>query len=106
MSEVISFRLDKDNPREAQARTVLKVWGDKGYGIRHVLTEALLNYQRSQAEVYNQELFEKLDIICDLLQKNSIPSTHIENEIILSDQFMASVKKAANPGLRLDIQDI
>lgn len=41
MSEVISFRLDENNPCEAQARAVLKAWADKGYSVRHVLTEAL-----------------------------------------------------------------
>jgi hypothetical protein len=34
MSEVISFRLDNTNPREAQALEVLKAWIGMGYSIR------------------------------------------------------------------------
>ena len=37
MSRVIGFRLDSDNPREAQR--------EAGYSTRHVLTEALLGLE-------------------------------------------------------------
>ena len=33
MSEVISFRLDPDNPREASAILVMQAWKDKGFSI-------------------------------------------------------------------------
>ena len=42
MSEVISFRLSKENPREALAYEILKGWHEKGHSIRHTITEALL----------------------------------------------------------------
>ena len=42
MSEVISFRLDRNNPREAQALTILLKGQEAGYSLRHILTEALL----------------------------------------------------------------
>ena len=41
MSKVYSFRLDENNPREAQAREVIDAWVSKGYSLRHILTEAL-----------------------------------------------------------------
>ena len=42
MSEVISLRLSKENPREALAYEILKGWHEKGHSIRHTITEALL----------------------------------------------------------------
>jgi hypothetical protein len=40
MSEVISFRLDPDNAREALAITVLQTLQGKGYSLRYIMTEA------------------------------------------------------------------
>ena len=40
MSQVFSFRLDEDNPREAQALQVIKTWASKGYSLRYILVEA------------------------------------------------------------------
>jgi hypothetical protein len=99
MREVISFRLSKDNPREAQARAVLKVWVDKGYGVRHVLTEALLVYQGSKKDMDIQELSVKLDEIRKLLQQNSTPTNLNESEVALSDRFLTSIRKGAKPGI-------
>lgn len=42
MSEVISFRQNKDNPREAKALEILKARSAVGYKIRHIITDALL----------------------------------------------------------------
>ena len=101
MSEVISFRLDKDNPREAQARAVLKAWVDKGYGIRYVLTEALLAYQNSQRDVDIRELSMKLEEISNLLRQNGTPSKQEDSNNMLSDSFMASIRKTAKSGTSL-----
>jgi hypothetical protein len=102
MSEVISFRLDKDNPREAQARAVLKARVDKGYSIRHVLTEALLSYQGSHRELNIHELSVKLDQISKLIQQNGNPPVASENNRGLSDQFLASIRTAAKQGVRIN----
>jgi hypothetical protein len=101
MSEVISFRLDKDNPREAQARAVLKAWADKGYSVRHVLTEALLAYQGSHKDMDVHELSVKLDQMYNILQQNGTPPTSLEKDVGLSDRFLASIKTAAKPGVSL-----
>jgi len=45
MSEVISFRLDNANPREAQALEVLNAWIEKGFSTRFILTTALLELE-------------------------------------------------------------
>jgi len=48
MSEVISFRLNRENPREALALEVLKNRFRKGFSVRYVLTEALLKLDESE----------------------------------------------------------
>jgi hypothetical protein len=101
MSEVISFRLDKDNPREAQARAVLKTWVDKGYSVRHVLTEAMLAFGSTKDNVGIDDLSYKLDQISNMLQKNDTPSNPEDSFNILSDNFMASIRNAAKPGVSL-----
>ena len=99
MSEVISFRLDENNPREAQARAVLKAWADKGYSVRYVLTETLLAYQGLHKDIDIHELYVKLDLISKMLQQNGAPSISLEKDVGLSDQFLASIKTAAKPGV-------
>jgi hypothetical protein len=101
MSEVISFRLEKNNPREAQARAALKAWVDKGYSVRHVLTEALLAYQDSHRDMDIHELSSKLDQIRTMLLQNGVSPPLDEEQIELSDRFMASIKKAAKSGVSL-----
>jgi hypothetical protein len=101
MSEVISFRLDKDNPREAQARAVLKAWIDKGYSVRHVLTETLLAYHGPQRNVDIDEISIKLDQISNILQQNGTPSKHEVRNNMLSDSFMESIRNAVKPGVSL-----
>ena len=102
MSEVISFRLDKDNPREAQARAVLKTRADKGYSVRHVLTEALLAYYGSHKDMDIHELSAKLDQMYKMLQQNGAKSISLEKDVGLSDRFMESIKKTAKPGVRIE----
>ena len=46
-SRQIGFRLDPDNPREAQALAVLEQGRAAGYKARHILTEALLALETS-----------------------------------------------------------
>jgi hypothetical protein len=101
MSEVISFRLDKDNPREAQAKAVLKAWAKKGYSVRHVLTDALLGYQGYHKDMDIHELHMKLDQINQMLQQNGAPPLLKEVDVKLSDSFMASIRKTAKPGVSL-----
>ena len=42
MSKVISFRLNPDNPREAQALEILRTKQAEGFSSRRVLTDALI----------------------------------------------------------------
>lgn len=113
MSDVISFRLNKDNTREAQALEILEAWCSGGYSIRHVITEALLNLNApGRGSVVNKATYDlntTLDQVKKLLEQlengehlrgfiqsdESKPST-------LADNFVASIRKVAKPGLTLD----
>ena len=110
MSEVFSFRLDKDNPREAQALSVLYEWKDKGHSLRFVLVEALLALNQETSDTSNvkskiaigeilshlSELNRKLDMrtSTDLCEKT-------ENSE-LTPIFLTSIKQTIKPGMKTD----
>jgi hypothetical protein len=114
MSEVISFRLDRNNPREAQALGVLKKGHEAGYSLRHVLTEALLALEASAEEeqAVAQALLEvagRLEQIQSALEQfrhmklpPSQPQSGMPEQAVLAESFVLSVKSAAKPGLALD----
>ena len=103
MSEVISFRLDAANPREAQAREVLRSWYAQGYSVRHILTEALLRLdEESEQEtaLALAELNEMLDRVGQLLEQMQnghytavASATTEQSQEVLSDAFVASVQE-------------
>lgn len=72
MSEVISFRLDPNNPREAQALEVLRARREEGYSTRHVLTEALLGFE-GRSDLYTisspEEFRSTLEQVARLLEQ-------------------------------------
>lgn len=111
MSEVISFRLDSNNPREAEALAVLASHQERGYSARQIMTEALLKYaQGDESDDLQIQLAEILTAMqrvgeqVERIQKLSIPSTgpREERQAILSDAFKLSVKTAAKPGVTLE----
>lgn len=112
MSEVISFRLDLNNPREAQALVVLSAWAKKGYSIRHIITEALINFGEgggaSISTVDADKITTALDKITQLmdcinLEKGSIPidTTEGSKGTQINDDFIASLKNTVKPGLTI-----
>lgn len=113
MSDVISLRLDKDNPREEKARQVLKAWYEDGYSLRYILTEALLRLEEPQTalveEAVLEEVNEKLSRISQLLERIGNGQTpgvvELEGEPSHSELtagFIGVIRQAAKPGLRLD----
>ena len=111
MSEVISFRLDKENPREAKALLILQEWRKKGYSVRQTITDALVrldnNGHNSDSSI--EELNEALSQVNHLIRLiESDKSTIIKDKGMsnpksdLSTSFVASVKKSAKVGLKLD----
>ena len=111
MSEVISFRLNKDNLREAKALLILQEWGQKGYSIRQTITEALLKLDQNAIETepttfdeLNETLSQVLYSLKQIESDNSPPSvTHPDNAIKsgLYANFVTAVKESAKPGLQI-----
>jgi hypothetical protein len=108
MSEVICFRLDSSNPREAQALMVLSAWQEAGFSRRHVLTEALIRLDKDPEDVSDAvaELREVLGRAHDLLEAlqdgrhTAVIRQRTEPEgEPLAESFIASVRQAARPGM-------
>ena len=110
MSDVISFRLNKENPRERQALEILEAWCSRGYSVRYVISEALLRLISSVPESTTNDSF--LVLIEELQQINGyikelkrtdlfLSSEHYDNQepMSLSDNFIQSAKKAMKPGI-------
>ena len=114
MSEVISFRLDRNNPREAQALAVLKKGQEAGYSLRHVLTEALLALEAAAEEeqAVAQALTEvagRLEQIQSALERlrpmdvtTALPQTGHSPQADLAESFVLAVKSTAKPGIAFD----
>ena len=109
MSEVISFRLDKNNLREAKALLILQEWRTKGYSIRRILTDALLKLDESHFGAPSLQIIELNDKFDQLLNQLTIghPTQIINHQDKaqnpeLADHFIASIRKAARTGMKLD----
>lgn len=97
MSKVYSFRLNDDNPREAQAKGVINAWVGEGYSLRYVIVDALLSYKKSGEG--NGELNSVVEQLQDLilsLDKQPVPQT---SEASLSNSFLDAVKQSARGGV-------
>lgn len=112
MSEVISFRLDKNNPREAQAIEKLNRWVDRGYSSRFILTQALLGIDDIDVETEkfpNHEINSVSDQLNSLLEilnnqdinRNLNQNTNID-AIALKGGFLSSIKQGIKPGIKYE----
>ena len=99
MSKVFSFRLDENNPREAQAEEVIKAWVSQGYSLRHVITEALLRLDSKDKGQYDLSLIlEGLREVINV-QKH-IPETDSINIQQLPSGFIEAMRKTVKSGLK------
>jgi hypothetical protein len=74
MSQVVSFRLSKENPREAKAYEILNAWRANGYSMRHTITQALLTLDGPQAEPETRAEFDELsDNVRQVRQLLAVP---------------------------------
>ena len=107
MSEVISFRLNPDNPREAQALEILRAKQAEGFSSRRVLTDALIGMvsKKGQEMLFPIDEFNTaLEQVSGLLEHlngvNHDQSQSTRPKVVaLNDNFLSSVKIAARPGL-------
>jgi hypothetical protein len=99
MSKVYSFRLDKNNPREAQAREVINAWVGEGYSLRHVVVDALLSYKKAEAghDELNSVVEQLQDLILALDKQPAIQSS----EASLSNSFLDAVKQSVKNGVKV-----
>jgi hypothetical protein len=109
MSEVISFRLNNTNSREAQAREVIEVWVKQGYSLQHILTEALLrlgnqeDHSRSSQLGDISETIEHLASLVGRLEaKQEIVQPEHQAKSELSEFFLSSIKLAVKPEMRVN----
>jgi uncharacterized protein (DUF1800 family) len=107
MSDVFSFRLESNNPREAQAREVIKAWAKQGYSLRHIMTEALLLLGKREANSTNLgDITETVDRLSRLVERLDAHLEVIQADqpvkLELSKSFVSSIKMAAKLGMRIN----
>lgn len=104
MSKIYSFRLDEDNPREAQARQVIEAWASRGYSLRYILVEAILAYANKEAR--QTDLSSALEQIITLLQELKVEpgpgSSQQSKDMRLSQPFLEAISKNTRAGLRVE----
>ena len=107
MSNIFSFRLSNQNPRESQAREVIQAWVKRGYSLRYIITEALLllgNHETQTVKIDDiTEPIDRLFKLVERLEGNlevAQPSQPVKAK--LNESFISSIKLAAKPGVRLN----
>ena len=101
MSKVYSFRLDENNPREAQAREVIETWAAQGYSLRYQLVDVLISFQDkgSQQKAYDELLKQIERLIVHSKKENQAPNDLSDT---LSDKFIGSLRMTVKDGLQIE----
>jgi hypothetical protein len=94
MSKVISFRLDRSNPREKQALDILKKWEQDGFSKRQVITIALIGLKDDVLYCHNDNI-EEISMKINQSNNNIIDARNhnIRMDNNLTHTFLLSVKK-------------
>lgn len=110
MSQVISFRLNKGNPREARAIEILEARSMEGYCIRYIITEALLRLDDSESEsitIALNDLNTALNQVSKLIKHFDsesniaiVNSDESQKYTGLTHHFVASLKESVKPGIK------
>jgi hypothetical protein len=112
MSEVISFRLDATNPREARALEILNAWIEQGYSARFILTQALIALDHpGSAPAKNDDgrdmelVLNQIGLLLEILKARepnpSVLQSPERESSVLPDNFLASIRQAVKPGFKL-----
>jgi len=113
MSEVISFRLDKENPRESKAIEILNAWIEKGFSTRNILTTALYELDRPHSDLEPSRGKRDWDAILDQIGQlvdfvEAIKTKPVANQdlnaepTVLRESFLISIEQGAKPGIKLE----
>jgi hypothetical protein len=101
MSKVYSFRLDENNPREAQAREVIEAWVEEGYSLRRVIVDALTSSHRSDHKTNeNEEILEKIALLIENM--NTAGESVKDVQSTLPDTFVGSISSSVKSGIRVE----
>lgn len=102
MSEVFSFRLNKENPREVRAMKIIQTWDSCGYSLRYIATEALIQYgEFGIHEDETQGVLKKLTELIRQLETDRISAPFTESgSTVLPVMFTDSVRKSVKPGVK------
>ena len=104
MSKVYSFRLEENNPREAQAREVIEAWVSKGYSLRQIIVDALNRYDGNENQ--NGDLNLLLKQLRELIDQDARRTTSIgrENEtaVALSSSFLEGIRRSKKTGIEAE----
>lgn len=100
MSKVYSFRLDSDNLREALAIEVIDARVTRGYSLRRILTDALINLEENAGNVKNWDrVYDQLSELIYGLENGMVQREKVQVNSTLSSQFVLAVKNSVKSGL-------
>jgi hypothetical protein len=104
MSKVYSFRLNDENPREAQAREVIEAWVAEGYSLRQVIVDVLLS-SKSEGTGHDElnSVVEQLQGLIFSLEAGKQIST---TESSFSDSFLSAMKQSVKDGIRVEQREL
>jgi len=105
MSKVFRFRLDENNPREAQAMRVIDAWIEEGYSLRQLLVDVLVTYKNESGHKPDTEaLLEKIMSLLVTISdgKKSILNGNVRDDK-LSQKFVGAISKSAKDGMKIVI---
>ena len=101
MSKVYSFRLNLNNPREAQAIATINELDRKGYSLRQIVVNALLQSEENPERVM-QDMEFVLEQLSEMMnQIKDVQNTPNDNISQLSEGFLKSIKTSAKSGVIL-----
>ena len=101
MSKVYSFRLDENNPREAQAREVIEAWVTQGYSLRHQFVDLLISFQDKNFQ--NNEYAKLLEKIESLISNSKVKEDVFEvTKGTLTETFIVSLSESVKCGVKLE----
>jgi len=103
MSKVFSFRLCEDNPREVQAEQIIETWISQGYSLRHILTDALIQYDNSgnRSEEITVLIEQLRDLLKPTAKKQPVEDNLAADKPELSSHFIDAIRKSVRLGEKI-----
>ncbi|MBN1309773.1 MAG: hypothetical protein JXB30_00045 [Anaerolineae bacterium] len=126
MSTEINLQFDKNDMEHQRALTVLNAWQHQGYTAEQIVARALVSFAEGKEQSTHinillanvremlQQMREVLDEVRTLKLREAagapgysevspvVPVVPDEDSLELSSMFVAALKKAARPGMRLE----